>query len=104
MARKPGPRYCLAPVPLAELIAAKTWSPPALPAAVPERWLAALPAALRAHVALRSWSRGTLGVTVDGSVWAQELRLAAPEVIRKLNAGADPKERVQEIRIRLGRL
>ncbi|HNW93041.1 MAG TPA: DUF721 domain-containing protein [bacterium] len=49
-------------------------------------WETLLPARLRGHVRPLRWEKTTLWLTVDGPVWAQEVRMLAPELMRTLNA------------------
>jgi len=65
-----------------------------------------VPRAARAHAALRSWpqvvgkmlaersapdryDKGTVWISVQGSAWAQELRMIKPVIIKKLSAIAE---------------
>lgn len=71
--------------------------------------------AARAHSALRSWpqvvgsvlasrstpdryERGTVWVAVQGSAWAQELRMMKPMILERLSALADEKGLFTDVR------
>lgn len=64
------------------------------------RWDDLLPAALRGHAQPLRWNDTTLWVRVDAPVWAQEVLLAAPQILAAVNAAAGGP-RARELRTKV---
>jgi predicted nucleic acid-binding Zn ribbon protein len=68
---------------------------------IAERWEDAVGAEIAAHCRPTALRGGVLEVTVDSSVWCQQLQLRSPEIVEALRA-ALPAEAPSELWFRVG--
>jgi predicted nucleic acid-binding Zn ribbon protein len=68
---------------------------------IAERWVEAVGPEIAAHCRPTALRGGTLEVSVDSSVWCQQLQLRSPEVIEALRA-ALPADAPSELWFRVG--
>jgi predicted nucleic acid-binding Zn ribbon protein len=68
---------------------------------IAERWQEAVGAEIAAHCRPTALRGGVLEVSVDSSVWCQQLQLRSPEIIEALR-GVLPAEAPSELWFRLG--
>jgi predicted nucleic acid-binding Zn ribbon protein len=67
-------------------VARDDWAPASLIADVQRVWPSAVGPAIAAEARPTGERNGVLTVSCSASVWAQELDLMAPEILRRLNA------------------
>jgi predicted nucleic acid-binding Zn ribbon protein len=74
------------PISLALEVARDRWAPETLLAEVQRAWIDAVGPAIAAEAKPASERAGVLTVSCSASVWAQELDLMAPEILKRLNS------------------
>jgi predicted nucleic acid-binding Zn ribbon protein len=84
--RRRGPR----PLNLALTPLERQLAPESLLADIQRRWRSTVGDLLAEHTAPTAERGGTVTVSCSAAVWAQELDLMAPQVLRALNAELDP--------------
>jgi predicted nucleic acid-binding Zn ribbon protein len=67
------------------LLAERGWETPAAIGGVMGRWPQIVGADVAAHCTPESYDDGVLRVQTDSTAWATQLRLLAPQVVRRLN-------------------
>jgi len=68
---------------------------------IAERWEEAVGAEIAAHCRPTALRGGVLEITVDSSVWCQQVQLRSPEIVEALRA-ALPAEAPSELWFRVG--
>jgi predicted nucleic acid-binding Zn ribbon protein len=74
------------PIDLALALARDQWAPETLLAEVQRTWTEAVGPAIAAEAKPAGERAGVLTVSCSASVWAQELDLMAPTILKRLNA------------------
>jgi predicted nucleic acid-binding Zn ribbon protein len=67
------------------LLADRGWEKPAAVGGVMGRWPEIVGAEVAAHCTPESFSDGVLRVSTDSTAWATQIRLLAPQVVKRLN-------------------
>ena len=81
------------------LIDARGWQEATVSGSVSGRWAQLVGADLAAHTRPDGLADGELTVTADSTAWATQVRLLAPQLVRRLNADLG-EGAVQRVRVR----